>query len=382
MTAALAGPGYGFGLYVHWPYCARICPYCDFNVYAAKDRDTGPLVAAMLRDLEAHAERLGDHPPLDSVFLGGGTPSLMAPAEIDALLGAADRLFGLSSAEITIEANPNDATIERLQAWREAGVTRLSLGVQSFDDDALKFLGRDHTGADARRALGEALSAFASVSADFIYARPDQTAGQWAAELADILAAGAQHLSLYELTIEPATAFGRAAARGTLTPAGEDAQADLYELTQAALAAAGFDAYEISNHAAAPEHRSRHNLTYWRSGDWIGIGPGAHGRLTIDSARLATEAERRPADYVRRIEEDGVGWAAAGPLAADDIAREVLAMGLRPADGVQIDRLKCLDKGMAADLQAQGLIEMAGGRLRLTSAGRLLADQIAAKLAP
>jgi len=376
-SAPQTGPDYGFGLYLHWPYCTKICPYCDFNVYTAKDRETGPLLEAMLADLRAHKSRMPEHPKLDTVFLGGGTPSLMTSQQMLEVMEAAQETFGLAQgAEITLEANPNDVLGGDLEGWRRAGVTRLSIGVQSLRDDALTFLGRDHDSRNARAATEAALAVFPSVSIDLIYARPGQTDADWVAELGDALELGAHHISLYELTIEERTAFGKAAARGALTPMDDDAQADLYEVTQRVTQAAGYRAYEVSNHAIAEAHQSRHNMLYWRSGDWVGVGPGAHGRLTLEGQRLATEAARRPGDYIE----------ASAPshevLSQLEVTREALAMGLRPTCGIEMDRVPGIDEAALAELTAQGVVEVADGWLRVTAQGRLLTDAIVARLAP
>lgn len=376
------GPEYGFGLYVHWPYCTQICPYCDFNVYAAKDRDRAPLLAAMREDLKAQKAKLPDHPPLDTVFLGGGTPSLLSGAELGHLLEEVNDTFGIQGgAEITLEANPNDILSGAAQDWAEAGINRLSIGIQSLDDQALSFLGRDHDSQSARAAIELAQAVFDNHSVDLIYARPGQRLADWQTELSEVLALGAPHLSLYELTIAERTAFGKRAARGGLVPMPDDDQADLYELTQTLCDAAGLPAYEVSNHARAAEFESRHNHIYWASGDWVGIGPGAHGRLTVDGQRRATEAARRPSAY-----QD-----APGPtqtvLTETDTAREFLAMALRPAAGLDLVRFKNLfatpaDANLLADFQANGLAHMSRDRLTLTVRGRLMADYMASLLVP
>ncbi len=376
------GPEFGFGLYFHWPYCTRICPYCDFNVYAAKDRDTEPLVAAMIADLEAQRRRLPDHPEVDSVFFGGGTPSLLSPVQMALLLDKVNDTFGIASgAEITLEANPNDVLRANPKSWAEAGINRLSVGIQSLQDEALKFLGRDHDSSQARRAIDAAQAVFDNHSLDLIYARPGQLLKDWEAELTATLALGAPHLSLYELTIEARTAFGHRAARGELVPMADDEQADLYELTQAVCEAAGLPAYEISNHARAPEFESRHNHIYWASGDWLGIGPGAHGRLTIDENRIATEAPRRPSDYELSQKPE------ATPLSRTDTAREYVPMALRPVSGLDLERFERVvgvppAPNVLEDLVANGLAGINDNRLVLTVAGRLVADHIAALLIP
>ena len=371
------GPEYGFGLYVHWPYCARICPYCDFNVYAAKNRDTSPLVDAMVRDLEAHADRLEHHPALDTIFFGGGTPSLMSVAQIERIVTAAQATFGLKpDAEITLEANPNDILKADIQGWRSAGINRLSIGVQSLDDDALRFLGRDHDAMAARKAIELALGVFPSVSIDLIYARPGQTSTDWENELTASLKLGAHHLSLYELTIEERTAFGKAAARGNLVPMPDDDQASLYELTDALTTGAGYPAYEVSNYAVSQPHQSRHNMIYWQSGDWIGLGPGAHGRLTIDGKRIATETALKPSAYVSSSNFERED------LSATDISRELLAMGLRPTRGIELARLENINSEELEALKAMGFVGVSNARLHTTPAGRLLTDAIVARLAP
>ncbi|MEO1475831.1 MAG: radical SAM family heme chaperone HemW [Pseudomonadota bacterium] len=380
------GAEYGFGAYIHWPYCARICPYCDFNVYAAKDRDNSSLLAAITTDIARHGERLSGHPNLTSIYFGGGTPSLLSGAEIAQLIDACETAFGvIPGAEITLEANPHMVTPSLAGDWRAAGVNRLSLGVQSLQDEALTFLGRDHSANDARIALDTALEVFSSVSIDLIYARPDQHTDDWVRELTEALALGAQHVSLYELTIEPATPFGKAAARGTLVPMTDDTQADLFELTHAIMSDAGCSAYEISNFARAANFRSQHNLTYWRSGDWIGVGPGAHGRLSIDGKRYATEAARRPNTYMTATRSEPDSILPDVPLSADETAREILAMGLRTIDGIASSRLEETREGLVnhdrrLELQSDGWLIESDNRLTLTPAGRLLADKIVAEL--
>lgn len=379
MTAPF-GPDYGFGLYVHWPYCSKICPYCDFNVYAAKDRESGGLLDAIRADISRHRDDYAAHPAIGTVYFGGGTPSLLSGAEIGAILDAARSSFGVSeNAEITLEANPNDILRSDLEAWRSAGVTRLSIGVQSLQDDALAFLGRDHDAASAQQAVEAALNVFPSVSIDLIYARPGQSGAAWRAELEAALRLGAPHVSLYELTIEERTAFGRRAARGELVPMGDDQQADLYELTDEIMTGAGLPAYEVSNYAASPNHQSRHNLIYWRGGDWIGAGPGAHGRLSKGDGRYATEAARRPDDYAGNVTQTVA-------LTALETAQELLVMGLRPAEGISIRRIetsagRALGQTELDRFSDEGLIVLSGGRIALTPRGRLLADGIASALA-
>jgi putative oxygen-independent coproporphyrinogen III oxidase len=386
LTPAPIGPHFGFGLYVHWPYCSRICPYCDFNVYAAKDRDPEPLIAAIIADIALHRPRLPEHGAFDSVYFGGGTPSLLRPDQISRVLLAAAETFGIKrGAEITLEVNPNDLIRLDVADLKTAGITRLSIGVQSMRDAALEFLGRDHDAAAARAAVAAGLKHFDNVSIDLIYARPGQTPASWEAELKEALALGMPHLSLYELTIKAGTPFGLAAERGDIRPMEDDAQADLYELTQALTADAGLPAYEISNHARGPEYQSRHNLIYWRCGDWIGVGPGAHGRLTVGGGRYASEAEARPETYVAGLQAAGTGWGAATRLGDDEIAREILVMGLRAAEGLDVRRVETISgKRLAQDklevFTAEGWVVRDGATLTLTPRGRLLADAITAEL--
>ena len=381
------GPEYGFGLYIHWPYCTAICPYCDFNVYAAKDRDNAALVKALGDDLARHARWLPGHPRLGSIYFGGGTPSLMAPADIAGLIRQAEGLFGLApDAEITLEANPNDVLGADLEGWKAAGVNRLSVGLQSLDDAALGFLGRDHDAAGARKAQALAARHFPNHTIDLIYARPGQSPAEWEQELGAALSLGAPHLSLYELTIAERTVFAARAARGELHPMPDDDQADLYELTQSVAEAHGLPAYEISNHARSPQTQSKHNLTYWRGGDWIGIGPGAHGRLSVDRQRIATHAALRPADYISAISPlaDNVERERLSPL---DNARELLALGLRPAEGFDMARIEAimgapLEAGAVERFMAGGFLKQDGSHIALTKEGQLLADRIAGDLSP
>lgn len=376
------------GVYVHWPWCARICPYCDFNVYRARGEDGAAMTAAIVADLEGHAARLDPGPPLASIFFGGGTPSLMAPGQVEAVIAACARLFGLApDCEISLEANPTDAETARFAGLRAAGVNRLSLGVQALDDAALAFLGRNHRADEARRAVEASLAAGFRTSLDLIYALPGQTIAAWAEELRGALALGAEHVSAYQLTIEAGTAFDRAVRRGAWAPAADGLAADLYETTQAVLGAAGFQAYEISNHACSDSARSAHNLLYWRSADWIGVGPGAHGRIPVGGRRSATVAAMRPAGYLRAVGEAGVGWdGPAQALSPQAIAEEYWLAALRPTDGARAcDRRRLGVAEPSAELvgeqEAAGWLERDGTTLRLTRPGRLVADRIALDLA-
>jgi putative oxygen-independent coproporphyrinogen III oxidase len=377
----LLDPGSDVGLYVHWPYCSRICPYCDFNV--VRDRGRGEeqagLVEAILADLRAQAMLAGPR-RLASIFFGGGTPSLMAPEAVARIVETARGLFPpRGEIEVSLEANPTDAESSRFAALAEAGINRLSMGVQALDDDSLRFLGRDHSAAEARRAVGLAGQAFSRLSIDLIYARPDQTPDDWAAELRTALDMGFEHVSPYQLTIEPTTAFGRAFARGRLTPPDEDRAAALYETTQDVLQAAGFDAYEVSNHARGVAARSSHNLHVWRGGDYLGLGPGAHGRLTLDGTRTATVAHRRIADYVAGVGA-GTPWAEREGLDAVGAAEERLLLGLRTVEGAPVALLAHLGlspaAGATADLIADGFLTVEDGRLVATPAGRPVLDGV------
>ncbi len=375
-------PGTDVGLYVHWPYCARICPYCDFNVVRDRGRtdEQDRLVEAILADLSAQRALTGPR-RLASVFFGGGTPSLMRPQAAARILDAARDLFPPAGdlIEITLEANPTDAEAGRFADLARAGVNRLSMGVQALDDAALRFLGRDHSAAEALRAVDLARHAFDRLSIDLIYARPDQTPPAWAAELQTALAMGFEHVSPYQLTIEPTTAFGRALARGTLVPPDEDRAAALYETTQAVLSGAGFDAYEVSNHARGVAARSTHNLQVWRGGDYLGLGPGAHGRLTLDGARTTTVAHRRIGDYIAGVSA-GSPWAEQDRLSPADAAEERLLLGLRTVEGAPaallVDLGLSLETGPAAELIADGFLRVQAGRLIATARGRPVLDGV------
>lgn len=374
------------GVYLHWPYCARICPYCDFNVQRDRGRtdEQAALVRAMASDLEAQAALTGPR-TLVSVFLGGGTPSLMQPSWAAELVAVARRLWTPADViEVTLEANPTDAEAGRFAAFADAGVNRLSLGVQSLDDAELRFLGRNHDAPEARRAAALGRAAFPRLSVDLIYALPGQTAQGWAAALDAALAElEPEHLSAYQLGVEPGTAFRRAVERGRWTPADPDLAADLYDVTQAHTAAAGFDAYEVSNHARGVQARSRHNLVYWRGEDYAAAGPGAHARLTLAGVRHGGAAERRPADYVRRVGEQGTGFVELEPLEARETALERLIFGLRTVEGAPLSELDALPLRADAlrDLRGRRLLDVSDGRLTATARGRLVLDRVCAELA-
>ena len=376
-----AGSADPIAVYVHWPYCARICPYCDFNVVRDRSQaEQAALAQAIIADLRGQAALIGPR-PLASLFLGGGTPSLMRAEWVAEIIAAARALWPSDvEPEISLEANPTDAEAGRFGDLAEAGVARLSLGLQSLDDAALAFLGRNHDAAEARRAAALAARLFARLSIDLIYARPGQTPAAWADELRAAVELGAEHVSPYQVTIEPGTAFDRAVGRGTIVPPDPDLAASLYETTQDVLAAAGFDAYEVSNHAKGDAARSRHNLAYWTGQDYVGVGPGAHGRLTLDGARVATEARRRVGDYIAQVRKTGVGFAAPEALAARDVALERLLMGLRIDQGVPWTALAPLELSGASpavrDLAAQGLVISGPTHLAATRAGRTVLDGI------
>jgi oxygen-independent coproporphyrinogen-3 oxidase len=372
------------GVYIHWPYCARICPYCDFNVFRDRGgQEPAALARAIVADLTAQAALTGPR-DLASIFLGGGTPSLMDPAWAGEMIAAARRLWTAApDLEVTLEANPTDAEAARFAAFAAAGVNRLSLGLQALDDAALGFLGRNHDAATAIRAARAAGRAFPRVSIDMIYARPGQTPAAWSAELNRALDLGAEHVSPYQLTIEAGTAFDRAVRRGQFTPPDEGVGAELFDTTQEVLAAAGFDAYEVSNHARGEAARSRHNLIYWRGHDYVGAGPGAHGRLTLGGVRQATYAAARPADYIARVAETGIGLATREALSPREAAQERLLSGLRITEGLPRCEVAALGitPDRIADLIGLGLLADDPDRLRATPAGRLVLDRLTTDLA-
>ncbi|MDG2521424.1 radical SAM family heme chaperone HemW [Caulobacter segnis] len=372
-------------VYVHWPYCAKVCPYCDFNVVRDRGRtdEQAALAAAIIDDLKGWRAATGPR-RLTSIFLGGGTPSLMDPAAAARVIETAKSLWEAEpDLEISLEANPTDAEADRFEAFAQGGVTRLSLGVQALNDAALAFLGRNHDADTARRAARKAAATFPRLSMDMIYARPDQTPERWVEELKEALDFGPEHVSPYQLTIEAGTAFDRAVGRGRFTPPDENLAAALFETTQSVLEAAGFDAYEVSNHARGEAARSRHNLAYWRGYDYAGVGPGAHGRLTRNGGRLATAAERRIGDYIERVGREGTGFEPE-PLTALEAAEERLLMGLRIDAGVSFEEVAPLgltpDHTIIRDLTAEGLLVEDRARLRATRQGRLVLDSLTAAL--
>ena len=375
-------------LYIHWPFCASKCPYCDFNSHVRERIEQTRWRTALLAELDEAADDASSR-PLQSIFFGGGTPSLMPPETVAALIARAARHWPFASdIEITLEANPSSVEAERFRAVREAGVNRLSLGVQALDDDALRFLGRRHDRAEALAAIETARRHFDRFSFDLIYARPTQSVDAWLAELDRAIALAGDHLSLYQLTVEPGTAFATAAARGDWRLPDDDRAGALYEATGARLAEADFAAYEISNYARA-EGECRHNLTYWRYGDYIGIGPGAHGRITRAGAKHATRRWRLPERWLEAVEREGHGLEESLALSGAEQAREALMMGLRLAEGINRTRFHATT-GTALDAvidgaAAQGLVE--GGflacddqGLRATDAGRQRLNAVLSRL--
>jgi oxygen-independent coproporphyrinogen-3 oxidase len=372
-------------IYIHWPFCQSKCPYCDFNSYARRTISEEQYLEATLRELDHYAVETRAR-PVSSIFFGGGTPSLMAPQTVGALLSAVARLWPLqSTCEITLEANPSSVESARFAGYRSAGVNRVSLGVQSFSDEQLRFLGRLHTATEARRALDVAGKHFERVSFDLIYARPGQTESEWRTELEEALSLARGHLSLYQLTIEPETAFFDLHRRGKLRVPGPDLAADLYVFTQERCEAAGLPAYEVSNHAA-PGEESRHNLIYWRYGDYLGIGPGAHGRLTVGGRKYATAAMKTPADWLAKVRECGSGCEERLELHPRQQAEEAVLMGLRLREGLDLSDLSAKTGfgpalEVVAPLEEEGLLRLNGDRLSTTSQGRLVLNALVEAIA-
>ena len=377
----------GFGVYVHWPFCAAKCPYCDFNSHVRHQPVDQPrFAAAFLREME-WMRKLSGPKTVTSIFLGGGTPSLMAPETVDAILNGIARHWHVPDGiEITMEANPSSVEAERFRGYRAAGVNRVSLGVQALNDRDLKFLGRLHDVADALKAIRLARDIFPRMSFDLIYARPNQTVEEWDRELKEAVSYAVDHLSLYQLTIEEDTPFyGLHKAGKLVVPDGEQS-AVLYEATQEITEREGMPAYEVSNHAR-PGSESRHNLTYWRYGDYVGIGPGAHGRLTTGGAKIATATERKPEGWLALVEAEGHGMVEQELLEREAQADELLLMGLRLKEGIDLARWQTLsgrdpDPDREQFLIEHGFIERLGNsRLRCTPAGMLILDAVVADLA-
>ena len=370
----------GFGLYVHWPWCASKCPYCDFNSHVG-GADGDAWREAIIGELARAAGETGGR-PLTSIFFGGGTPSLMAPAAAAAVLDAAAGLWPLAeTAEITLEANPTSADAARFQGFRAAGVNRLSIGVQALDNDALRWLGREHSAAEALAALAAGMGQFSRVNLDLIYARPGQTLAAWESELAQAVALGARHLSVYQLTIEPGTQFHRA----RIAAAEEGLAADMFEATRALLADAGLPAYEVSNHAAMGQE-CRHNLDIWRGGDYVGVGPGAHGRITSGGVTTATYQYRDPAKWLENAQSGRGGSQTRSPLSADQRLREILLLGLRLSGGITHGTFRALTGRRIAEatspgaLIKEGYLLLDGQGLRATPEGVLRLNGVIAAL--
>jgi len=383
----MSGAEPGFAVYAHWPFCAAKCPYCDFNSHVRHDPpDQARYARAFAREVAQTADRTPGR-TVSSIFLGGGTPSLMEPATVGAILDAVAGHWNVApDAEITMEANPSSVEAERFRGYRAAGVNRVSLGVQALNDVDLRFLGRLHDVAEARKAIDIARATFPRISFDLIYARPGQTSDAWARELGAALELAADHLSLYQLTIEDDTPFAALRKAGKLRIPDEETAAELYAVTRETCAAAGMPAYEISNHAR-PGAECRHNLVYWRYGEYAGIGPGAHGRLKLRDGRHATATERVPEAWLARVEERGDGLTVDDILTPEEEGDELLLMGLRLEEGIDVARYEALagrelDPEQLADLVAHGMVERTvDGRVRATREGFFVLDAVVADLA-
>jgi len=374
-----------FGLYIHWPFCQAKCPYCDFNSHVREMVDHDRWRRNLLREMEELATMTGTAGRrLESIFIGGGTPSLMAPATIAALVDRAAGLFSFCpDIEITMEANPTSVEAEKMAAFAAAGIGRVSLGIQALDDAALHQLGRWHSAAEAVRALEQARARFKRVSADFIYARPGQSVSSWQGELQEILGLGLDHLSLYQLTLEPGTAFWSQHRRGLFSVPDDHLARDLFDITQQAVAAAGMPAYEISNHAV-PGQESRHNLVYWQAGDWIGVGPGAYGRVWQDGARLEMRSRRDPSAWCDDVEARGHALDQETREPPADYGREALMMGLRLKKGVDLDAIAALagpredwlNISMLDQLAQSGHLQLKGPVVKLADDARALLNTV------
>ena len=377
-------PDPGFGIYVHWPFCLSKCPYCDFNSHVREGVDHVRWQRALVRELGFYAEQTQGR-RVTSIFFGGGTPSLMSPATVSAVIDAVAGYWQLApGAEITLEANPTSVEAGKFRDFRATGVNRVSLGVQALNDADLKFLGRQHSAAEALHAVELAAFFFPRFTFDLIYARPGQTQNVWQAELKQALSFAAAHLSLYQLTIEPGTAFHTLYARGAFTLPDDDERGALYELTQDMMASAMMPDYEVSNHARVGEE-SRHNLTYWRYGDYVGVGPGAHGRLTQGARKIATRAHRAPEIWLEQVEKSENGAHPPEDVAAKARGQELLMMGLRLYEGVPLARIReetaqepetFLDQARLARMIAGGFVECDGHVLRATKEGRQRLDTV------
>ena len=374
----------GFGLYVHWPFCEAKCPYCDFNSHVSRNIDQKQWLEAYLSELQRSATETPDR-VLNTIFFGGGTPSLMEPDTVAAVIDEARALWRpANDMEITLEANPGSVEAGRFAAYRDAGVNRVSMGVQALNDDDLRRLGRIHTVAEARAAFDIARDCFERVSFDLIYARQHQTLDAWRGELSEALSMAVDHLSLYQLTIEEGTAFGDRYAVGKLRGLPEDdSAADMYLATQEICDAHGLPAYEVSNHAR-PGAESQHNLIYWRYGDYVGIGPGAHGRITVDGRKLATETYLNPGRWLRSVSE-GSGERGRAALSLKEQASEYLMMCIRLSEGLNIDRYEDLsehplDHAKMDHLESLGMIERSNNTLCATPDGRAVLNAVIREL--
>ena len=374
-----------FGIYVHWPFCAAKCPYCDFNSHVRAAIDEDGWVDGILSELEWTAANQTTRPVVETIFFGGGTPSLMSGRSVGRVLQKIAALWPMANdPEITLEANPASADAARFADYRAAGVNRVSLGVQALNDSDLKKLGRLHDVAEAKAALKMAMGTFDRVSLDLIYARPDQTDALWRAELKEALAFGTEHLSLYQLTIEPETPYALLHRNGSLKIPDDDLAAGLYETTQELTEAAGRPAYEISNHAA-PGAESRHNLIYWRYGDYAGVGPGAHGRLDLNGARTATAAIKLPERWHDTVTRNAHGFAEMTLISNDEAAREHLLMNLRLSEGINLAAYEARwgsrpDATRMSELATQGFLTLNSDTLTATPAGRLLLNRVIEEL--
>lgn len=375
----------GFGIYVHWPFCQSKCPYCDFNSHVRGEVDHKRWQSALVREI-GNSARMTPGRSVGSIFFGGGTPSLMAPETVDAVLQAIRTNWSVANdLEVTLEANPTSVEAGKFAAFSQAGVNRISMGIQSLKDSDLKSLGRLHSAAEARRAFDIARDHFRRVSFDLIYARQGQTLADWQAELGEAAEMAVDHLSLYQLTIESGTRFGDLYDKGRLRglPTA-DASADMYERTQEICEARGFSAYEISNHAIKGAE-SRHNLVYWRYGDYVGVGPGAHGRVTVNGVRQATESCRLPEDWLLTVENQGTAIQTSEIISSSDQAAEYLMMSLRLAEGSDLERFENLGgRPIAAEklrtLLDQNLLGLEGRRIRTVGSGRMVLNAVLREL--
>ena len=374
-----------FGVYVHWPFCAAKCPYCDFNSHVRTAIDEDGWVDGIVCELEWTAENQTARPVVETIFFGGGTPSLMTGAAVGRVVQKIAALWPMANdVEITLEANPASADAARFADYRAAGVNRASLGVQALNDPDLKKLGRLHDVAEAKAALAMAMATFERVSLDLIYARPDQSDAAWRDELKQALSFGTDHLSLYQLTIEPETPYALLHRNGQLKIPDEDLAAGLYEATQELTEAAGLPAYEVSNHARRGQE-SRHNLIYWRYGDYAGVGPGAHGRLDLNGRRTATAAIKLPERWRDAVMKIGHGFADRTPISNEEAAREHLLMNLRLSEGLDLAGYqkrwgRGLEAAKIAALASEGFVERQGERLTATPKGRLLLNRVIEEL--